>query len=463
MSARFRSCDLHQPFLLPPSLQDWLREDHLARFIAQVVDTLDLKQILSAYGRKDGRGKHGYHPVMMVRLLLYGYVVGVRSSRQLEKATYDQVAFRYLAADQHPDHDSLAEFRKAHLEALAGLFLQALLLCQKAGLVKLGQVAIDGTKIMANASKQQSRSYERLSEKEKILAAEVERLLKAAAAVDQQEDDLFGPRQRGDELPEELSTAGKQLARLRAAQQELEREAQEKAEQTKREKAEQDGKPRDAAQKKRWQRSCSETPADATRGNLTDPESRRMVDGCNKALVQGYNAQVAVTETQIIIAQTVVKAENDRQQLEPMLNQVERNLGTTPELTMADAGYWNEEVMARQAAKQRDVLVPPDGPKAQRTATLPANAPRGPRAELMRKRLADEADRKRYQRRSGMVEPVFGWIKHLLGYRRFLLRGLKKVRLEWALICTASNLGKLYRYGSPDRAWLTVTAPSIRS
>src|SRR6476646_9186469 len=224
MSERFRSCSLDQPLLLPPSLQDWLPERHLARFIAQVVETLDLSRILSQYGRKDGRGKPAYHPTLMVRLLLYGYAVGVRSSRRIEKATYGEVAFRYLAADQHPDHDSIAEFRKVHLEQLSGLFLQALQLCQKAGLVKLGQVAIDGTKIAANASRQQSKKYERLSEKEQALLAEVQRLLAEAAALDQQEDEQFGKGQRGDELPEELSTAEQQLEKLRAAKRELERE-----------------------------------------------------------------------------------------------------------------------------------------------------------------------------------------------------------------------------------------------
>lgn len=454
MSARFLNCDLNQPYLLPPSLQDWLPQDHLARFIAQVVDRLDLGKILSAYSRKDTRGKLGYHPALMVRLLLYGYAVGVRSSRKLEKATYDQVPFRYLAADQHPDHDSIADFRKTHLSALADLFFQALQLCQKAGLVKLGQVSIDGTKIMASASKQQSRSYERLSEKEKALALEVERLLKEAAACDQQEDELFGPGKRDEELPKELATAEKQLAKLRAAKEELEREAKEKAEQTRREKAEQAGKPRDEAQKKRWQRAGSETPEQDTRGNITDPESRRMVDGGSKAMVQGYNAQVAVTEQQIIVAQTVVNEENDRKQLAPMLDMVERNMGAAPEVTLADAGYWNSEMIAGQQAKKRDVLVPPDGPKTEKSGVLPANAPRNETARQMRQRLGEEKERKRYQKRCGTVEPVFGWIKELLGYRRFLLRGLDQVQGEWALICLTMNLKKLYRYGSPDRAWL---------
>jgi transposase len=430
-------------------LQEWLPEDHLARFIAGVVEELDLSGILSQYLRKDGRGKAAYHPAMMVRLLLYGYAVGVRSSRKIEKATYENIAFRYLAADEHPDHDVLADFRKTHLEELSKLFLTTLQLCQKAGLVKLGQIAIDGTKVAANASQSESKTYERLSKKEKVLAAEVERLLKEAAAVDEQEDGKLGKGKRGDELPAELATTEQRLAKIRAAKEELEREAKQKAEQAAREKAEQNGKARDEAQRKRWQRAKSGVPA-KTQGNLTDPESRLMVEGVNKTYVRAYNAQVAAAGVpQIIVAQTVTQEANDRQQLIPMLQQVEQNVGGTPELTTADAGYWNEHDIAGLQAAGRDVLVPPDGGKMNGEDELPSNAPKGPVAKQMRERLAQEEQQKRYRKRSGMVEPVFGLIKEILGYRRFLLRGLKKVRGEWSLICASFNLRKLYLYGSP--------------
>jgi transposase len=448
---RFRTCTLDQPLLLPVSLQDWLPESHLARFIAGVVEALDLSAILSQYGRKDGRGQAAYHPVMMVRLLLYGYAVGVRSSRMIEKTTYEDVAFRYLAACEHPDHDVIADFRKTHLEELSKLFVTALQLCQKAGLVKLGQIAIDGTKVAANASRQQSRSYERLSEKEKLLADQVKQLLGEAAAVDEQEDAAWGKGKRGDELPKELATAERQLAKIRAAKQELEREAKQKAERTAREKAEQKGKPVDEAQKKRWQRAQSEVPAAEAKGNLTDPESRLMVDGSTKAFVQGYNAQVAAAGVpQIIVAQAVTPESNDRQQLIPMVKQVEQNLGCQPDLTAADAGYWNTAEISKLQADKVDVLVPPDKGQRDEKGELPANAPKGPVAQQMRQRLANEEERKRYQKRSGMVEPVFGLLKEILGYRRFLLRGLAKVRGEWSLICTAFNLRKLYLYGSKD-------------
>ena len=448
---RFRTCSLDQPFFLSPDLQDWIPERHLARWIAVVVDALDLSAILSQYGRKDGRGKAAWHPVMLVRLLIYGYAVGVRSSRAIEKATYDDVAFRFLAADQHPDHDVIADFRKTHLEALSKLFLDGLVLCQKAGLVNLGQIAIDGTKVAANASRERTRSYQRLSEKERILADEVQRLLSEAAAVDAQEDALWGKGKRGDELPEELATAERQLAKVRAAKQELEREVKEKAEQAAREKAEQNGKPKDAAQKKRWQRAKSEVPEAESKGNLTDPESRLMVDGSSKAFVQGYNAQVAAAGVpQIIVAQAVVQEPNDRQQLAPMLAQVERNLGSAPEMATADAGYWNEAEIGKLQAAGRDLLVPPDGGHSSRKEKLPGNAPQGALAQQMRARLGREEERKRYRKRSGMVEPVFGLVKAIRGYRRFLLRGLKKVRGEWSLICTAFNLRKLFLYGALD-------------
>jgi transposase len=446
---RFRTCSLDQDLLLPVSLQQWLPEGHLARFIAGVMESLDLSKIFGQYGRKDGRGQAAYHPTMMVRVLLYGYATGVRSSRKIERATYEDVAFRYLAADQHPDHDVIAEFRKNHLAALSEIFLQMLHLCQRAELVKVGQIAIDGTKVQANASRRQSQKYGQLSEEEKRLADEVHRRLAEAEATDQREDEEFGLGRRGDEWPKGLVTLEQRLAKIRAAKQELEREARQKAEQAAREKAEQQGKPHDEAQKKRWQRSQAGVPAEKTQGNLTDPESRLMVDGSSKAYVQGYNAQVAAAGVpQIIVAQTVTQESNDRQQLCPMLQQTEHNVGGKVDSTLADAGYWNESVLARLQAEQRDVLVPPDGGKPDPTGKLAANAPQGPMAQQMRQRLAQPQERQRYRKRSGIVEPVFGMLKEILGYRRFLLRGLQKVRGEWALMCTAFNLRKLFLYGS---------------
>lgn len=445
---RFRTCSLEQPLLLAPSLQDWLPENHLARFMGQLVASLDLSKILEHYERNDGRGQAAYHPEMMVRLLLYGYAVGVRSSRGIEKATYEDVGFRYLAADQHPDHDSIAEFRKTHLSALSGLFVQGLQVCQKAGLVKVGQVGLDGTKVGANASRHQSRRYGRLQEKEAQLQAEVERLLKEAGQVDEQEDALFGKGRRGDELPAGLATAQQQLDKIRAAKQELEREARERAEQAEREKTEQQGQAKDGAQRMRWSRAKTGVPDQNSQANLTDPESRLMVDGATKAFVQGYNAQIAVAgNPQIIVAQNVVSEPTDRQQLKPMLERIEQTVGV-PGLLLADCGYWSESSVAEQQAQGRDVLIPPDRGPDKHSGKLAANAPQGPMAQQMRKRLSDAEEKKRYHKRAGLVEPVFGLIKEVLGYRRFLLRGLQKVRGEWGMICAAFNLLKLYRYSA---------------
>ncbi|MFZ5500266.1 MAG: IS1182 family transposase, partial [Pseudomonadota bacterium] len=441
---RFRACSLDQPFLMPPSLQDWLPEDHLARFIAQVVGELDLGEICQAYQRRDGRGKAAYHPEMMVRVLLYCYATGVRSSRRIERASYEDVAVRYLSADQHPDHDTIAAFRREHLGALSKLFAQVLELCWKAGLVKLGQVAIDGTKMEANAGKHRNVGYRDLSEREREWAARVAEMLEEARRSDEEEDGRYGAGQRGDELPEALRTAEAQLERIRAAKQELEREAREKAEQVRREREAQGGKPRDEAQKKRWLRHRRETPAPASQGNLTDPESRLMVDGATKAYVQGYNAQLAVDGgSHLIVAQDVVTDRTDNQQLPAMLGQVEEVAGRAPELTTADAGYWNEWELQGLVDRGCDVLVAPE--RVGWRARLRVRTRQGPLARKMRQRLATEEGLRQYLQRQASVEPVFGWIKSILGYRKFLLRGLAGVRGEWSLICTAVNLRRLFR------------------
>ena len=301
---RVSADDLNQSLLFPPSLHDWLPDNHLARFLADVVNALDLDAIYSSYSEKDGRGLSAYAPLMMVRVLLYGYATGVYSSRKIQAKTYDDVAFRFLSADEHPDHSTLAEFRKRHLQALAGLFMQALQLCAKAGLVKLGHVAIDGTKIKANASKHKVMSYGRMSESEQRLQQEVEALLKQAEQTDAAEDALYGKDKRGDELPDELSRRESRLKKIQQAKAELEKEAAEKAE---REHAEAEAKR--AARKEKEEKTgkkqggrapCPESPHPApeqaqpdakAQRNFTDPESRIMLDGANKgSFLQGYNA-----------------------------------------------------------------------------------------------------------------------------------------------------------------------------
>lgn len=444
MNKRFRPCSLDQPFVLPPSLQDWLPEDHLARFLAQVVDELDLSAVYQAYQRKDGRGLAAYHPLMLTRLLLYAYCVGLPSSRKIEKATHEDLAFRYLAANQHPDHDTIATFRQQHLEQLAGLFVQALKLCRQAGLVKLGRVAIDGTKIQANASRRKSQKYQKLQEQEQELQAKVEGLLRQAEEADAREDAQYGKGVRGDELLAELATAERRLKKLRAAKEELQREAYEKAEQAERERQERGERKPTGAEKKRQQRAKGGKPKPEAQANLTDPESRVMKDSGRGCFVQAYNAQVAVeAEHQLIVAAAVTQQPADKQQLVPMVERVQQTTGETPEAVLADAGYWSEGAVRDEKLKGIELLVSPDGGRGK--SAVASNAPQSETAQRMREKLQSSEGRGLYRLRKTIVEPVFGYIKQQRGLRRFLLRGLRKVNGEWLLICLTHNLLKLFK------------------
>ena len=464
MSKNFRTCDLDQPFLLPPSLQDWLPESHLARFIAELVPGLDLSKIYGFYGRRDGRGKAAYHPVMMVRVLVYGYCVGVMSSRRIERASYDDIAFRYLCADQHPDHDTIAAFRQQHLPVLAQLFTQILQLCNKAGLVKLGHVAIDGTKVQANASKHKAMSYDRMEEKEKQLKAEVEKLLAQAAETDGAEDALYGKGNRGDELTGELARRESRLKKIAEAKAALEQEARERAEAAKKvaeDKLEERRKKEEARGKKFGGRPPQipnpeqARPEAQAQRNFTDPESRIMPDGAHKgAFMQAYNAQIAVdSAAQIIVAAELTQESNDKQQLAPMLERVEQNLGAKPEAVSADAGYCSEAQLTDKRVEGIELYVATGKQKH----GLPEPGDVVPPGELavasdsaverMKQKLRTETGRAVYKMRKAIVEPVFGQIKAARGIRAFLLRGLVKVSAEWKLICAAHNLLKMFRSG----------------
>src|ERR1035437_8755360 len=354
MGKSFLPDDVNQSLLSPPSLHDLLPEGHFARFLVDVVSALDLSAIYASYEAKDGRGQSAYAPAMMVRVLLYGYATGVYSSRRMEAKTYDDVAFRYLSADAHPDHDTLAEFRKRHLEALAGLFTQALLLCEKAGLVKLGHVSIDGTKIKANASKHKAMSYARMGETEQRLKAEIEALLKQAEDVDAAEDAQYGKGKRGDELPEELARRESRLKKIAQAKAELEQEAREKAEQARAEAEAKLAARRDeekrTGKKKRGRQPQVPDPEQAqpeakAQRNFTDPDSRIMPDGANKgSFIQAYNAQAAVdSQAQVVVAAEITQENNDSHQLVSRIEQVEANAGCKPEAVSADAGYWSAD------------------------------------------------------------------------------------------------------------------------
>jgi transposase len=388
-----------------------------------MVDELDLSDIEKTYSTRL-QGQPPYHPAMMVKLLFYAYCMGIPSSRKIEKETYEDIAFRILAAGHHPDHDTIADFRKNHLGALKGLFLQILLLCKEAKLVKLGHVALDGTKMRANASKHKAMSYGRMNEKEKELQRQVEALLRKAESIDAEEDERYGKGIRGDELPEELQFREKRLAKIREAKKTLEERVAEETEPSKH------PKPKDQI-------------------NFTDPESRIMKDSTTKGFMQGYNAQAAVEATsRIIVAAEVTIQPNDKQQLEPMIAEIEKNCNTVPKELSADAGYYSEENVAHAQAKGIHPCIPPGNTR--HTDPQPAS-PRGriPKQlslkERMERLLRTKKGRKAYAKRKETVEPVFGQIKAARGFRQFLLRGLENVKGEWQLICLTHNLLKLYR------------------
>jgi len=459
---RFRTCDLDQLYLMPPSLQDWLPEDHLARFVADVMNELDLSSIYSEYERKDGRGLSAYHPLLLTRLLLYGYCLGVTSSRRIERSTFEDIAFRYLAANQHPDHDTIADFRKRHLEALASLFVQALRLCQKAGLVKLGNVAIDGTKIMANASTRRSVPYRKLTEREQYWKETVERLLAEAEHTDQEEDQRWGKGQPADPLPTELAQAQSRLERIRQAKAELEREAQQELEaaalnhQPRRRgrptKEEATAHPPEDPQlrnneRHRLRRAQTKAAEPTRQYNFVDPDSRVMKDNARKCFVQAYNAQIATdAQAQVIVAAELTQQTTDRHQLLPMVQAVRESAGSAPETITADAGYWDTTSLRDPSLGGIQVLVSPDSTPKSPGAPLPSNAPNNADALSMRERLTSETGKALYAKRKATVEPVFGQIKDARNIRRFRLRGLKKVACEWKLICATHNLLKLFRY-----------------
>ena len=458
-SARMKTFKPYTPeqlLLLPPALQDWLPEDHLASFISDVVDhALDLSPILATYDTGDGRGQPPYHPALLVKLLLYGYCTGKPSSRQIERATYEEIPYRVLAANQHPDHDTLAAFRQTHLAALAGLFLQVLHLCQRAGLVKLGHVALDGTKILANASKHKAMSYGRMPEAERKLEEEIAALLAEAQRVDAAEDAQYGKGRRGDELPAELARRESRLAKIRDAKAALEAEAKVEAAEAavvaQAKLAERERQTRETGRKPKGPTPTVPDPTQAipkpkAQRNFTDPESRIMKDGATKSFVQAYNAQAAVDGTaQVIVAAEVTQEANDKQQLVPLLTQVDTNCGASPAAASGDAGYFSAAAVTDAALDGITLYVPPDRQKHGEVPAPPADA--GTAIGAMRAKLQTAAGHAVYALRKAIVEPVFGQIKGPRGFRRFAFRGLAKVQAEWQLICLTHNLLKLFRAG----------------
>ena len=430
MSKTYLPYDPDQQLLLPAALQEWLPDDHLAYFISDVVDQLDLSSITARY-EGERRGGPPYHPRMMVKVLLYGYCIGVASSRRIAQRLHEDIAFRVLAANNTPDFRTISDFRKDHLAALSGLFLQVLAFCQRSGLVKLGHVALDGTKVRANASRHKAMSYRRMKEKETQLAAEVAELLRRAQEVDDEEDRRYGKDKRGDELPEELAFRKGRLEKIREAMAALEAEAQAAAEA---EGKEHPGVPEDKAQR-----------------NFTDAESRIMPGPGGRDFLQAYNCQAVVDHAhQVIVAARATNQSSDKQQAAAMMQETIDNVGAVPREVSADAGYYSAKAVDDLQALGVDPFV---APEQTRHGRVVPPAPRGripkhlsPR-DRMRRKLRTKRGRQRYALRMETVEPVFGQIKAGRGFRQFLLRGLEKVQGEWSLICTGHNLLKLFRCG----------------
>lgn len=450
---RFKPYHPNQLLLLPPDMKDWLPDNDLVYFIMEMLDQLDLSAIYDSYDGTKG-GQPAFDPKMMVGLLLYAYCVGLPSSRKIEKATYHQVPFRVLTADQHPDHDTIAEFRKRHLKALSGFFVQILRLCQKVGLVKLGHVSLDGTKVKANASKHKAMSYARMEKKAEELEAEVRRLLQEARAVDDAEDALYGKGKRGDELPEELRFKQKRLEKIKEAMESLEQEAKAEAEAKRKEMAEREQALKEQGTKRRGKKpkATSEEPDPKAQRNFTDADSRIMKDSASKSFEQGYNCQVVVDDkSQIIIASGVTQQSNDKQQVKPMVEAIKDNTGgSKPRKVSADTGYFSESNIEYLEGERIDGYLAIGKHKH---TYITESAPRGripkdaTKKERMARKLRTKKGRETYSKRKQIVEPVFGQIKEVRGFRRFLLRGLENVTGEWDLICLTHNVLKLFRSG----------------
>jgi transposase len=447
VSKTFRPYAPGQSFLLPPSPLEWLPEGHLARFILDLVKELDLTRIYAHYER-ELRGYPPHHPLMMVALLLYGYCVGVPSSRKIERKTHEDVAFRVIAGGEHPDHTRISEFRRIHLDALADLFVQVLRLCQKAGLVKLGAVALDGTKVKANASKHKAMSYDRMQKDEQRLRDKVVELLAAAEKADAAEDAEHGIGRRGDELPEELQRTENRLKRIREAKAALEAEARQRQEEEQAAKDDDDPPPgprETPLPKHKVPTTADGTPTDKAQRNFTDPDSRIMKTG--DGYVQGYNCQIAVdAASQIIVAEAVTNQPPDPEHLVPLLVQTVDNCGATPRKLIADAGYFSENNVCEPQKWGVEPYIATGRQRHDETSTpVRGRAPSNMSVkEAMARKLTTKAGKAVYSQRKVIVEPVFGQIKEARGLRRFLLRGLQKVRGEWSLITLTHNILKLH-------------------
>jgi transposase len=433
MPKGYRTYLPEQDLLLPPSLREWLPENHLVYFVSDVVDQLDLSAMYAVY-EKEKRGRPPYDPRLMTKLLVYGYCIGVFSSRRIQKRLQEDIPLKVLAAGNEPDFRTISDFRKIHIERLQNLFEQVLAMALECGAIKLGRVSLDGTKLKANASKHKAMSYGRMQEKQRQLKEEVKHLLEQAEAADKEEDGQYGDK-RGDELPEELQRRETRLAKIKQAKKVVEQRA--------RDKAAEEGKSAEEAKRAE--------PEDKDQYNFTDPESRIMKG--SDGFVQGYNAQAAVEpELLLIVGQSVTEAANDKKQLKPMVELIEQQSGQRPNAILADNGYCSEENLEHlESTDQPERMIEgfiATGKQTHGEHRLPAK--RGPlpkgatKVDRMKRKLQTKVGKTVYAARKCVVEPVFGQIKQARGFRQFLLRGKKKVKGEWALVCLTHNVLRLF-------------------
>jgi transposase len=460
MGKKYRYYDPKQILLFPPNIREWLPEGHLVFFIDTLIDTADISAITDYYEQSD-RGNPPYDPRMMTKILCYAYCIGEPSSRKINKALYEDVAFRVLAAGNFPDFRTISDFRKIHLKSLEGLFVHVLDLCSEAGLVKLGTVAIDGTKVKANASIDKNYNHQKLTEKEEHLQQITHALFEKAEHTDDEEDRIYGKDHRGDELPDGFRTKQEQLERIRKAKTILEQRQQEK-----KNKYDQKKQKRTETEKKRGKRlrgrklkKVEQNPEKSAMANTTDPESRIMKT--RNGYAQAYNGQLAVdTSSQVIVAADLVQDQNDKQQLQPMTQKIQENTGRLPPRVTTDAGYDNEEQITPLWDKI-DLYIPTQKDWKTRKTMKETPPPRGripkelPLRERMKRKLLTKKGKAIYKKRGSSVEPVNGQIKDNRGFDRLSLRGLAKGKSEWKFICTTHNILKLWRHTNTNTIVLT--------
>ena len=438
MPREFRRYEPDQTLLLPPSLRDWLPEDHLAFFLSDTIDALDLDAFDARYGDA-GPGNQAFDPRMMLKVLVYAYATGTFSSRKISSKLHEDVAYRVLGSDNFPAHRTISDFRKRHLPEFNDLFVQVVQTAQEVGLIKLGTVAIDGSKVKANASKHKSMSYKRMQAEEKRLRQEIRELLAKAKQTDDQEDKRYGKDRRGDELPLELARREGRLETIRSARQRLEARQREADLEAGREPGDQarTGKPG-----KPFKRAFG-VPEDKAQENFTDPDSRIMKHG-SSGFEQSYNPQIAVDEAeQIIVATTVSQSATDVNELESVLDQIKETTGRYPDKTLADAGYRSEANLQMLEEKEIEGFIPMGRAKKKGESKEPN--PKNEATCRMAKKMKTQRAEKHYRKRKYLGEPPFAWIKSVMGFDQFSLRGTDNVTSEWNLACLAANLKRMHR------------------